>query len=163
MSDTTTPRLPAVGEYVRGVGTLHAVEQPPAPPPPPPVYIFQQTTATAELRRNGELLKELQTLTDWYGLETSVATCIDEMRSYCARQRITSTSELEVVVVRVVSYYRARPVHQQENILAREFQSFSVLDHGGCWDVPEPEETVVWSSRNLDDPRAIGTPKETGS
>jgi len=71
------PRLPNIGDFVRHFGRLVGIEKVPPPPPPQPPpkkdYIFVEISARCELRFNGETIKELQELSDFYGLETSVS------------------------------------------------------------------------------------------
>ena len=88
------PRLPIVGEFVRHHGTLIAIEEvPPKPQPPPKIdYIFEEIEARCEMRHKGEVIKEIQTLWDFYGLETSVKSAIEYMfytwlSSPCRKQR----------------------------------------------------------------------------
>lgn len=144
-------RLPNIGEFVRHHGTLLAVEITPPPPPPPPQkdYIFEEITARCELRLNGGVVKEIQTLNDFYGLETSVVSAKEEMKKYAEDNHVGPDSDLEVVVVRVASQFRARP-KSTENFYDDQFFDFSVLDRGARWNLPEPVETIVWSSKTGD-------------
>lgn len=145
-----TPRLPEVGEFVRQHGRLIAVEVVPPPPPPPPQkdYIFEEIEARCEIRRNGELFKELHTNNDFYGLETSVKVAIEEMEAMAAQQQIGPESELEIVVVRVTSYFRARP-QDKENLYDRKFVDFEPIPRWSRNNVPGETETVVWSSKGI--------------
>lgn len=143
-------RLPEVGEYVRGTGKLVAIETIPAPPQPPPEtdWIFERITARGELHRNGAVLdaEAVSTFWDFDGPETSVSFCVAEARQYCAKHAIAPESEVEVVVVRVVSYDRRRPGLFRENVYDRSMANFEAV---AKWrPVPEPRESVVWSSRH---------------
>lgn len=154
MSDSE-PRLPVVGEFVRTVGTLVRIEVVTPPPPPPETdYIFEKIEARCELRlRDGTELKKLQTLNDFYGLETSVETAIEEMEAYAQKHNIGPDSDIEVVVVKVTSQCRAQPIYDQKNFYDKEFMDFNALPLGSKRGVAEPVEEVVWSSR--------GTKEET--
>lgn len=149
MPEKISPRLPEIGEFVRSSGKLVAIEEIPPPPQPPPVldYIFEQVSGRAELRLHGERLQKGETFSDFYGLESSVESAKEQAQAYAKRHGISPGSDLEVVAVRVVSYYRARPT-PRENFYAREFVNFEYLSSGAERDVPPEVETVVWSSRN---------------
>lgn len=144
----TAPRLPEIGEFVRHHGRLLAIEDVTPEPPPQPVldYIFEEISARGELRRLGKVVKEIETLNDFYGLETSVRECIREMQEYAKAEAIGPDSEVEVVVVRVVSCYRARP-KPSANFYDESFRDFAALDHGSKWTVPDDVETVAWSTK----------------
>lgn len=149
MTPISEPRLPEVGEFVRGVGTLVEVQQTPAPPPPPPDYIFAEQDGRTELRRGDDVLKVIQTLNDFYGKGAGVETSIEEAKQYAVNHNITDASEVEVVVVKVVSYSRSRNSHGK-NFYDNTFVDFKTLDSGATWDVPGDEETDVWSSKRGD-------------
>jgi hypothetical protein len=142
-------RLPEIGEYVRGQGTLIAVQE--IVPPPPPVdrdYIFEEITARVELRLGAEVLNEICTLWDAYGLETSVKVATREAQRYASERKIGSGSDLEVVVIKIVEQVRKRP-HREENFYDKTFSSFKSLEVGSKANLPDLIETVVWSSREV--------------
>ncbi len=142
-----SPRLPEPGEFVRGVGTLREIKTIPPPPQPPPktVYVFEETTAEIQLRLGNKTIQALDTYNDFYGKETSVQAAIDDAREYMRRHRLSKVSDLEVVVVRMVSTAIREPNQlQPENFYDKTFVGFthSPLCH------PEQVETeVVWSSK----------------
>lgn len=142
------PRLPEIGEFVRGVGRLVSVVEPMPLQPPPKDWIFEDVSARGELRRNGKVLKEFNTYSDFYGLGTSITEAIKEAEEYVAEEGITPESGLEVVVVKIISYARHRPQGGpgNANVYDAKFVNFKSLDNGACWDVPEEVETDVWSS-----------------
>ena len=144
------PRIPEVGEYVRGAGKLIAVVDSRPVPPPPKDYIFQSICARFEVRRRGKVLDTGSTYNDFYGLETSVAAAIESAKEYVASEEIAPDSELEVVVVRVVEYGRMRPNMRDVDgsVYDRRFRTFDYVQPGCKWDVPEDVETDVWSSRS---------------
>jgi hypothetical protein len=141
----TEPRLPEVGEYVRHHGTLVAIEEIPPPPQPPPQrdYIFEAITAECQLRLNGEVVKEIQEYNDFYGLNTSVESSIKEMKAFAAKKSIGPDSELEVVVIKVETQFRARP-KETENFYDKTFFDFK-YSRG----LPDPKRTVIWSSKTF--------------
>ncbi len=144
-------KIPAIGEYVRNIGTLVAIETiPPKPVPPETDYIFEEIDARCDLQfSNGDgVIKHIQTLNDFYGLESSVRNAIKEMKEYAKSHKITKDSDLEVVVVKVVTQYRKRPVGKEE-FWEKIYADFQPLDnYKSRHDLPAPTETVVWSSKN---------------
>ena len=147
MNSNSKQFLPEIGEYVRGQGTLVAIQD--IVPPPPPVdkdYIFEEITARVELRLGVEVLNEICTLWDAYGLETSVKVATGEAQRYASERKIGSGSDLEVVVIRIIEQVRKRP-HREENFYDRTFSSFKSLEVGSKANLPDPVENVVWSSK----------------
>jgi hypothetical protein len=143
-------KIPQVGEYIRNVGKLIKVEDElPAPPPPTKDYIFEDIEAKCELylKSNGELLDKLGTINDFYGRETSVTTAIEEMKEYAKKRNITKDSELEVRVTKVVSLTRMKPINQ-EAFYAKGYRDFQSREWGSKYQLPDPVETIVWSSKN---------------
>lgn len=141
-------KIPKVGEYERNVGTLIAIDV--VTPPPPEIYneyIFEVRTARCELRLNSEVVKTMQELNDFYGIGTGEKTAIKEMKEYAAKRNITAKSELEVVVIRVLEQTRMRPT-QTENYSAKGYSDFEYLSSGSKRGLPEPLETIVWSSKS---------------
>ena len=144
----TQPRIPEEGEFVRGQGTLVGIEIiPPEPVPPQTDYIFEQIEARCELRLHGEVIQDIQTLNDFYGLETSVETAIAEMKAYAERKQIGSSSDVEVVVFRVATQYRLSK-KAGKNFYDETFFDFVPLASGSRRGLPEPDEKVVWSSKH---------------
>ena len=144
----TERRLPEMGEYVRGQGTLVAVEN--IAPPPPPAgkhYIFEEITARVELRLGSEVLSQICSLWDFFGKETSVATAIREAKEYASERNIGPKSELEVVVIRAVEQVRKLPAKNRGNPYNPDFCLFEPLEIGSKVNLPDPVETVSWSSR----------------
>ena len=140
-------RLPEIGEYIRGHGTLVAVQD--IVPPPPPVereYVFEEITARVELRLGNEVLSDLCGTWDFYGKGTSVKTAIEEAQKYAAERKIGPKSDLEVVVVKVIEQIRKQPIKGEENFYDNSFWSFKRLDRYK-FDLPGPVESIVWSSK----------------
>jgi len=155
MTEKTDSRLPDEGEYVRGVGTVVSLETyRPEPPPPECVYVFEQIEARKELRHNGEVIQCLETLWDFYGLETSVEAAIKEMKDYAAQKGIGPKSDLEAVVVKIVSQQCATAEPRKQNFYDSTFVGFE--DRRPLPNLPEPVESVVWSSRHSSHPTTEG-------
>jgi hypothetical protein len=141
-------KIPQVGEYVRNVGKLIKIEDvTPMPPPIEKDYIFEYIEARCELIFRDEVIQELGTYNDFYGLGTSVETAIKEMKEYAEKKQIVKDSELEVRVTKVVSQMRMKPSNQ-DNFYAPEYCDFEYKKVGGDSNLPEPVETIVWSSKN---------------
>jgi hypothetical protein len=141
-------RLPEIGEYVRGDGTLVAVQE--IVPPPPPVnwdYIFEEITARVELRLGTEVLNKVCTLWDAYGLGASVTAATEDAKKYASKRKIGPSSELEVVVIKIIERVRKRPEKDSKNFYNPILQSFEPLQYGSKAELPDPVETVAWSSR----------------
>lgn len=138
--------IPTIGTYVRHAGRLLSIEkvQPPAPPPHED-YIFEEVTARCELFLGSELIKGLGSLNDFYGLETSVATAIDDMQEYAKKRGIGPESPLEVRVTRVVSQYRKRITYEQ-GVFERQYPEFVYTDRPDQG-LAMPVETIAWSSK----------------
>jgi len=140
-------RLPEIGEYVRGQGTLVAVQDIVLPPPPVDKdYIFEEITAKVELLLGSEVLNEVCTLWDAYGKETSVKAAIAEAKRYASERKIGPGSDLEVVVIKRVEQVRKRP-NREENFYDKTFSSFKSLEFGRLANLPDRVETVAWSSK----------------
>lgn len=146
MSDAL--KIPEMGEYVRFIGRLVDIVPERPQPPPKKDYILEEVGADIELRFNGERLKGLGSYSDFYGLETSVETAIKEAKEYAERKGIGKDSELEVVVVKEVRRYRARPTNQAIVWTGyRDYAMFQPVDYPD-YGMPEPVRTEVWSSKN---------------
>lgn len=143
--DRAALKIPEIGEYVRGTGTLVAIEQPEVVVPPLE-FIFRRVSAHCEVRLNGVKLNEIEGFWDFYGLETSVQSAIAAANEYAHKNKIDEKSELEVVAVRLTYCTR---MHKKlgENFYAKEYFDFSQMDHGSSWNVPEKTWDLVWSSK----------------
>ena len=142
-------KIPKVGEFVRHIGKLVSIEE--IPPPPPPKlskdYIFEEIEAQCELRLNGEVIKHIATLSDFYGQGTSVESAIEEMKEYASKRNITKDSDVEVVVIRRVYQTRKRP-NTRSNFYSKEYFDFDNIEHEATSNLIEPIETIVWSSKS---------------
>ena len=148
---TEKPRLPVVGEFVRSVGRLVGIQtiDPPPQPPPQKDYIFEDVSARCEMRLNGERINLINTLNDFFGVDSGIKSAINEMVEYCEDKKIGPESDIEVVVVKVVCRYRARPCADVLKIFNnKNYRNFNFLKAGACWDLPEDVETIVWSSKD---------------
>lgn len=141
------PRTPDVGDFVRGTGKLLKIEH--IQPPPPPsydTYIFEEITARCELRLKQEVIHHIQTLNDFYGIGTSVETAIKEMKEYARQKKLTSKSEIAVVVLKVVSQFRARTT-SLKNSYEKEYPDFRYADWPEQRGLPDPIITIAWTSK----------------
>jgi hypothetical protein len=139
-------RLPEVGEFVRGHGTLVRVEEipPELQPPPKKVYIFEQNDARWEVRFGNEVLSHSSKHNEFYGQHTAVPFVIKEAKAYCKKNKIGPKHALEVVVIRIVDEEQKVPA-RDENCYDRQF-----IDFAGAHQYASHKnisETVVWTSR----------------
>ena len=143
MDEKKKPRLPEVGEYVRGTGRLVSVEDvTPSPPAKVEDWIFESVEAQVVVQSLTEkVIDEKGTYNEFYGEGTAVTTAIEEARKLAEH----FGDGVVLVVVKRTSRHRARPT-REENFYAREFMDFKHLDHGCCRGIPEPTEEIVWRS-----------------
>jgi hypothetical protein len=139
-------KMPLVGDFMRGIGVLKAVEI--IPVEPLKDYIFEDTEARCELRFGDEIIKRLETFSDWYGIGTGEETAIKEMKIYSKERGITRDSELEVVVIRVTTQFRARPTGRIDEYDNKGFMVFESINFGSRRGVPNEKEEIIWSSKN---------------
>jgi hypothetical protein len=145
--EKTELKIPEVGEYVRHLGRLVKIEDvTPVPPPPERDYIFEDIEARCELIYRDEVLRHVATFNDFYGFETSVENAIKEMKEYAEKKQITKDSELEVRITKVVSQIRMKPTNQK-NFYAPIYCDFEYKNIGRDSNLPDPIETIVWSTR----------------
>lgn len=143
---TTKPRIPEVGEYVRTYGTLVEVQD--VTPPVVQVldYIFEDTSATWELRINGKLVQDFSTINNFYGQDTCVPEAIKEAKILVKK---LGETDAEVVVVKITERVRMRP-SRDEHFYDPAFREFKSLDHGCRWNLPDEKREDVWSSKRGD-------------
>lgn len=142
-------KIPQIGEYIRNIGTLTKIEDVvPKPPPPEKDYIFEIIEARCDLYRNNELLKHLYTLNDFYELNSCIKTAIEEMIDYATTNKITKDSEVELRVTKVSSLIRMNPTWEK-NYYTKEYTDFKYKELGSRFNLPEPTETIIWTSREL--------------
>lgn len=137
-------RLPNIGEYVRGVGTLVSIED--YTPPPPPLikhYIFEEITARCEVRLNGETLNKFNSVWDFYGKAWSVEDAIKTAREYAKRQKLGPKSDIEVVAIKEIHQVKKQP-RMDVNSYDPQFINFERIYDSS---LPGPVEEVVWSSK----------------
>jgi hypothetical protein len=141
-------RLPNIGEFVRGTGTLVDIQKPEPLPEPPPCFVFEEIEARYELLLGDEVIKTIATLNDFYGLGTSVSSAIKEAKQYAEQRHITKASDLEVRVVKVITRFKTSVV-LGANYYDNQYPSFQMLRFGAYRDMPEPTELIVWSSKGI--------------
>jgi hypothetical protein len=143
------PRAVKTGEFVLRVGRLVSIED--VTPPVTQVldYIFETVSAKAELRLRGKTIDTLPSYCNWTESEEGVAETIKGAKEYVAENQIGPGSDIEVVVLRVAEQYRMRPLPNPQGYTLHE--PFRTLDYGSRWRLPQPVETIVWSSRRPED------------
>jgi hypothetical protein len=133
-------KIPEIGETLRHVGKLLRIET--IPIEPQIDYIFEDDEYRMELRRCGVVLKTFGSFADGY-----MQSAIVEMVKYAESENIGKDSEVELVVVKVATQYRMMPTYQ-ENFYADGYTDFRTLEHGSRRDLPDPVESVIWSSKD---------------
>lgn len=138
------PRIPKVGEYVCGQGTLVKVEDVTPPPPPKQThYIFEVIEAHCEVRLGKRVLDAFEYVwDDLVGKGSSVKPVIDAAKKYAAKWQLGPKSDLEVVAVKVVRHVR-RHIKAGENFYDETFRGFETIKVG----YDRYAQRVVWSSK----------------
>lgn len=139
------PRLPKKGEYVKHEGLLIKVKKTQPPIPEPIIeYIFEERSARKEIRfKDGTLLKNLETLNDFYGLGTGEEAAIKELKAYCKKKSIDEDSDIEAFVVREIDHIIKKPGNKP-NFYDRTFLNFESISNGYHL---KHKEIDVWSSK----------------
>lgn len=139
MSDKS--RLPTVGEYVRNYGELVEVrEVTPLPPATYFDYIFKSYAWRIDALANGRQLRTFSEYNDFYGRETGRQAAIDNAEKLVAEYG----DAIEIIVVKVTAYRRLKPTGN-DNIYDKTYCAFDSYAYSD--NVPDPEEEVVWSSK----------------
>jgi hypothetical protein len=138
-----------VGQYVKRVGKLVRIEKiTPKPLPYTLDFIFEERLARVELRRNGKVIRDERTYGDYYGEGTGEESAIEAATEMANEQEITKESEVELVVVRVVSQcrcnYNQNKAAEPKIFMGPYFEAKSI---GAKYDVAEDVETDVWSTK----------------
>lgn len=141
-------KIPEVGEYLRGTGTLIKIEKIQRSPESfvEYEYIFERITATGEMRRKGKTIQTFSTFWDHYGLNTSVEQCIDDMKHFAEDEDINKNSEVELVVIKTTTHRRFVPVPRY-NFYSPQHISFDTIVIGYRANLPPEKSEIVWSSR----------------
>jgi hypothetical protein len=138
-----------VGQYVKRIGKIIRIERiVPKPQPFTLDFIFEERKADIEMRRNGKVIQECGSYTDFYGEGTGEEEAIKKATEIAESEAIMPDSEVELVVVRTVSQSRYNfNLHKaaQPNIYMMPF--FDQKDIGCHIDVAEDVETDVWSTK----------------
>ena len=140
------PRIPKIGEYVRSIGTLVAIEDVTPPPPPKQLdYIFEDVDAVVELWICGAHQSEIGSFCAW-GDKSAVAIGAEKAQKYVADLNLKPmASDVDVRVYEVRGRVRKRPANGVYNS-ANEFMHFESLNGGQCRALPADVRTLKWSS-----------------
>jgi hypothetical protein len=139
------PRLPIVGEHVRGIGKLVEVQDVTRPPPPKAEdWIFSDTSAQVKCLANGIEIKEYSTFNNFYGEDRCVEHAIENAREV---MKEIGPCDLEFIVVKTTALRRYRPT-REVNYYARQFVDFRYLDSGSSHGLPDDVEEIVWWSKS---------------
>ena len=135
-------KLPEVGEFLRCAGELVRIEE--VTPPVRPVldFIFRTECADVIGRVGGKKIKEFVTFNDLYGQGTGVQSAINE----AGKLAKSWGAGLEIVVVKRVHYFRARPsVDGESSFYDKGYRNFEPIPNGCQKDVPDETEEIVFS------------------
>lgn len=144
MSQDVKPRIPKIGEYVRGHGTLVSIQDITPIVNKQDGYIFEYYNATYELRINGKVVSQGNTYNDFYGLETCLETAVGDAKEVA--KELSVNSDVEVVVVKITGYSCKIP-GIDKNFYDDKFKGFRGTENGHLADVPESKYEDYWSSK----------------
>ncbi|GAF88619.1 unnamed protein product, partial [marine sediment metagenome] len=99
--------------------------------------------ARKEIRyKDGMILKDIETLNDFYGLGTGEKTAIKELEEYCREKGIDKNSDIEAFVVREIDHIAKKP-ENKPNFYDNTFLNFENVSNYN----QKHEEIDVWSSK----------------
>jgi len=166
------PRLPEAGEFVPSVGLCEGMVEVPPPPQPPPTkaWSFLYIDYTVVIRQDNVTLRQVGTLTDFYGPNTGLEDAMELARSTCAVEEITPDSRREVVVVKATTRRLRVPTRQTGTSWedgccygGYTFRNFRQCDEQHFPRDKELSLEVVWSSRKPNDNAPIPIAHITGT
>lgn len=150
---STSARVPKVGEFVRSQGKLVEVRDVTPPVEKVEYWIFEVNEARVELRCHGKLINRYSTFNDFYG----EGTCLDFAKKEAAKLLeslgITdpAASDLELVVIKSTFQVR-RERTNGITFYDAAFVGFNDVRGGIDIELPQPMESVVWSSKQPTQP-----------
>lgn len=142
-------KIPVVGEYVRGLGKVIAItfnERDGGTD-----YIFEEVTAAWAICLKGTVIHDCNTLWDFSGRLSSVASAAEEAAAWLKRMDLKPGDANHVRVEMTRKLYRKRPKTDNQdaycyNSCDREYRDFKALSTGSRWDLPDEQEHIVWDS-----------------
>lgn len=144
-----TPRMPEVGEYVRGLGRLVSLEDVTPEIKPMTGYIFEDLSATVEMWMNGKKLKECVTFNDIYGFESCIKAALEEVSDLKEQYG----DGMEFKIIKHTDYGCMMPWHEGSNFYDSDFKQFKEMGafHNGSiynrLKVPQSKHEEHWSSK----------------
>lgn len=148
MSETEIPKIPDVGDYVRGLGKLVAVEDVTPQVKPMTGYVFEILSATVEMWANGNKLKECVTFNDLGGEESCLKSAVEEAESLIEHYG----NGVEFRVMKNTDYDCKAPWHEGSNFYDskfRQFRDMAAFHHGNIYNhmkVPQSKSELYWTS-----------------
>ena len=137
------PRLPSVGEYVRNYGELIEVQE--VTPPPPAKcydYIFKSLSWRVDALANGKKLRTFVEHNDFFGSDVGLREAINDAQELAVQY----AGFIEMIVIQITTHRRMKPTGN-ENIYDNTYYAFDSYAYSD--NVPDPEEKVVWSSKQV--------------
>lgn len=149
MQESTIKRIPEIGEYVRGIGTLIRKDnvEPKPTPPPEHEWVFEEVTAEVELLVCDVKVTSYCVFCDGGELNSSIDTAKHEAKKVAVNLKVKADGETEIRVVRIVEHCRKQPSDLMPNYYQKDVLNFDPLKWGCKRDMPDPVRTVVWSTR----------------
>lgn len=145
MNQGEKPRIPEVGEYVRGCGKLVEIKDVTPPVKEVTGYIFESLQATVQLWLNGRHVEDFGTFNDFYGLETCLKTAIEEAGKL--QEKYGPAAEFKIVKHTYYSCSGLLHPEQETNFYDRKYRGFRKMTDGYDYSkVPENKTELYWTS-----------------
>lgn len=146
MSEKEIPRMPEVGEYVRGIGRLVSVDDITPEVKQMTGYMFEELSATVEMWMNGNKLKECVTFNDIYGFETCLKAALEEVEDL----KKQFGDGMEFKIIKHTDYGCMMPWHEGSNFYDSGFRQFKNVEdfrtHYNHLKTPQSKQEEYWSS-----------------
>lgn len=140
-SDTITPRLPDIGDWVRTQGKLVAIEDvTPKAPPQEIDYVFEDYEAEIHLLSNGHEISRGPTINSFYGEDTCVELAIADAKELLVKYG----DHLEAVIEKVTTQTRMRPIDRR-NPHDKQFFDFARKE---TYSHSVTTRVKIWSSKH---------------
>jgi len=142
---TEEPRIPEVGDYVKGHGKLISLHDVTPPVQKITAYLFESHDATVVLRVNGIDVKHFVTLHSLWGIESCLENAVEEAESYAKKYY---GEGIEIVVLHNISHVLGEIDRFKQNYHDRRFHGFTASDHSYEIrdQIPEDRTEEYWSS-----------------
>lgn len=142
-------KIPALGEYVRGIGRLILVTQNERDGGTD--YIFEDVTAKYQVCLRGRVLSESETSWDFVGHLSSVeSTYVDAVKRMQELQiKPREDNHVRIQMCRRLSRKRTKTAERDEyarNPYDHAYRHFEEITSGFRWHLPDDQRSIVWDS-----------------